>query len=222
MANMTADLIREPVEKGRKIYLIKTQSYSYYIIIPIKQQVRVLLDIRENVSVDKIIETPVLNDMAVLVPVINEGIFNYLKAPQNSYSQGTDYFSAILSNASGLLRHNRKVVELVALFNNNDSISNFINYFVSNFPNVIQKSDRDLLRGEIVGSVVNNASMMNQGVVGADVPLVDPNAAVYNEPAKEVTNESTTNKNGEPGFVSYVLLGVVIAIVSLVFLYMLI
>jgi len=223
MASMSADRINEN-RKDRQIYLIKTQVYNYYIIIPVEQQnIKITLGIVDKIDNERIKEVPFYGNNAIVIPVLNEQMVGYLKSNQATYDQAVDYFMNLVSNSSGLLKHNRKVVEPVVVLNNNEQFGNFVNYFISRFPNSIQKSDRDLFRKEVPA----NNMMMNQNNVVSDVPVNIEAYPSYQdesslEQAKGKTRVKRKDNRGEPGFVSYVLLGVVIAVMSLVFLYMLI
>ena len=146
------------------------------------------------------------------------------KYVQIFYSQANNYFSVLIDNIYGLLNHNQKQVDPIVLFNNDETFSDFGNYFVNIANGRVQKSDRDLLKKEMPNTL--NNGMFNQNIMESDIPVnmnAYPNENITEE--EQVQGKTRTLKkenHGEPGFVSYVLLGVVIAVMSLIFLYMLI
>lgn len=210
----------------RCIFLIENNNLKYYIVIPmVNKNVKIVLGIIENVNNDSIKNIPNLSNEVVVVPVFNQGVINYLKEEQQSYTQAFNYFSSLINNSYGLLIHNKKEVDPTIMINNSADFSNFINSFVSKFSERVQKSDRDLLSSQ------NNYSYNNQdnsqNLVNNDIPVsmnAYPNVDVSaeTEVSKPMTKTLSRDNRGEPGFVSYVLLGVVIAVMSLIFLYMLI
>lgn len=191
----------------RCIFLIENNNFKYYIVIPFAMQVKLLLGLIDNVNNENIKEIPVLEDKVVVVPVVDDKIVNYLRTPQQSYSQALEYFSGLINNSYGLLVHNKKLVDQVVLFNNDYNYQYFINYFVEKVPGRVKKTGKNLFKvstevsEEIINQIADDFKYNNAEVVRDDDKVV---------------------KKGEPGFVSYVLLGVVIAILSLIFLYMLI
>ena len=78
-------------------------------------------------------------------------------------------------------------------------------------------SDTNYLIKEVVNNnIMNNNIPTNEPPIKNEVPLVNP------DDFNNESNKTPVTKNSEPGFVSYVLLGVVIAVVSLVLLYFII
>ena len=226
MANMSAERINEN-RNDRQIYLIKTQIYSYYVIIPVmSQSVSMLLGLVDNMNNDKVKEIPFLENNAVVIPNLNEQMVGYLRAYQDNYDQAVDYFRGLMSNSMGLLKHNGKMLEPIILINNNEQFGNFINYFVGKFSGSVRKIDNDLLARKMSSNSMPDG-LNNQVSMASDIPvnpMAYPNYQIENdlEQDKAKTRVKKKDNRGEPGFVSYVLLGVVIAILSLVFLYMLI
>lgn len=208
----------------RCIFLIENQNLRYYIIIPLIKQVTVVLGLIEGVNDQKVKDIPILNDKVVVVPVLNDNVMNYLKSPQQSYSQANNYFSVLINNIYGLLQHNQKQVDQIVLFNGDAQFNNFGNYFVNIARGRVKLSDSDLFKKEVYNNLSNE--VVSQNVLNTDIPVninaypgVDINEEVQN---KGKVRTLQKNSHGEPGFVSYVLLGVVIAVMSLIFLYMLI
>lgn len=213
--------------KERSIFLMTSQNLSYYIIVPLMKQVKILLGLMENVDNTIIKEVPVLSDKVVVVPVLNQQMVDYLKSMGNSYTgDSLKYFIGLVNNVVGLLRHNGKEVEPVVIFNNSEHFKGFINYFVSKVPNRMQVSDKDLLKKEVVTNVLSN-DVINQIPVASE-PLTrssyvkDDVYQMGEELQQTQTKGLVKTRSREPGFVSYVLLGVLVAVMTLILLYMLI
>ena len=213
------------IERTRERCIFKTQNC--YIIVPMSNQVKILLNIMDginnnNPNADGIIkELPLLNDKVVVVPILDQGILNYLANPQATYSsESVNYFSKLITNIKGSLVNSQKQVDNVSIINDNSKFASFNNYFALNASTVsIQKSNGDLLIKNTPSNNMTNV-MPNPNIMASDIPLAYPQG-IEEEQGKGMVRELKPN-HGEPGFVSYVLLGVVIAIMSLVFLYMLI
>lgn len=208
---------------NRVIYEIEKNGNKFYMVIPNAVNVNIVLNLFSNDVLQNVKNIPNISDKVIVVPELGEQYINYLKAPRPSYEQASGYFSGMINMAQGILINNRRQVASKVYFNNNQDFSGFINWYVG----AINKPD-----SFVIGNVfpVNNEAKINnvqfsQPVmgVGSDIPL---NSSVgYGQ--KEQLNELENNigmvrtKKREPGFVSYVLLGVMVAIMSLVFLYML-
>lgn len=211
----------------RSTFLMTSQSLNYYIIVPLVKNVKILLGLMENIDNQKIKEIPTLNDKVVVVPVLNQQMIDYLKNTKDSYTgDSLKYFAGLINNVVGLLKHNGKEVDPVVLFNNNEQFNNFINYFASKIPNRIQISSQNLLKKEL-------PSISLESDKTTQITLNNNTADTMNYPKDDVyqmtenlqetqTKKLTKTKKSEPGFVSYVLLGVLVAVMTLVLLYMLI
>ena len=207
------------VEKNseRCIFLIENCGLKYYIVIPRAAEVNLLLGLIDDVNEQKIKNVPILKDKAVVVPVVNERIINYLATPNQSYKDALVYFSSLINNSYTLLARNNIKVNPVVLFNNVERFGSFVEYFVGTASGRVQKTDVDLLV-----KVEKDDSMLKvENDVPVNIPVDVPVDVLGDNDFKDENLEQVQPK-GEPGFVSYVLLGVVIAVLSLVFLYMLI
>ena len=204
----------------RCIFLIENQGLSYYIIIPMVNRVKILMGIIENCTDDKIKNIPLLEDKVVVVPKVNEQVVNYMKVPQDSYDKVMGYFTSLINNVHGLLTYNKKEVDSVVIFNTTQEFLGFANYFVKRASGRVQLSDKDLFKKEVLQSVDVNMNVQSSTAVDIPVAYPNPNEDLFHEQETKGMTKKLTKKS-EPGFVSYVLLGVVIAVASLIFLYML-
>ena len=204
--------------------LIKNQKYQYFMIVPkINSMLQILLCFRKN-GISDYADFARLDNIAVVIPVLSDAMSNYMASQQtDGYMAGINYFYKILGNSALVLRDIQKGTNANVLVNNSEDYPNFIDSFVFDAKSrgrgiTCKKTDTDLLKKEVVQSVVNQPSNFQD--TSMDIPLAYPNPSeeLFQEETKGMTKKLT--KKSEPGFVSYVLLGVVIAVASLIFLYM--
>ena len=206
--------------KGTRFtYLIKDNNIEFYLIIPNNNRISIVLNIIEAINNDKIKNIPEFMDKVLVIPVLNQNIINYLKTPASSYNQADNYFSNLINTSYKILTHNKITVEPLVYLNNDTLFSNFNTYFVNKFNGRVSLINLNISNQNISSTI---SSPVNR-VIEEKKDLPQGLDDIYNE---EITlkSESISKKDDnkkEPGFVSYVLLGVMIAILSLIFLYML-
>ena len=205
--------------------LIKNVQYQYFMIIPKNSSmVQILLSFRKD-GIKDYANFSILDNMAVVIPVLSTAMSDYMASKQvDGYMAGINYFYKIIKNSSQVLRDIQKGTSANILLNNDEYYANFIDAFVMDSKSrgngiTCQKASRDLLKKVIETNVVSQ----NLSAVNTDIPLAYPNAVIGDDNTREESKGMTKKltKKSEPGFVSYVLLGVVIAVASLIFLYML-
>jgi len=201
-------------------FLSGNQKNKYVMVVPkTSSQVQVLLALMESREVNKVGEMPFLSDKAVVIPLLSDDVVKFLKT-SNSFDWAIRYLGGFFNNSMRNLAKMQKGVNQVFVLNNNTEFSDVNNAFVRSMPGGrLIISDTDLLKKQEVLTNVNNVSYEAKMV---DVPVAYPNPSedfFQEQETKGMTKKLT--KKSEPGFVSYVLLGVVIAVASLVFLYML-
>lgn len=198
-------------KENRVTYLIKDTSISFYLLIPnSNSKVSMVLKIMENVNNESVKQVDEYLDKVIVIPVLNEGIINYLKSNSGEYSQADNYFSLLINMAYKILVHNHLNVDSVVGLNNDLAFNGFNNYFVSKFQGRVALVDLPN-KVEVKDAI---GSISSQGVENVIPDIPGEKIDVKQKKLKK-------DNNKEPGFVSYVLLGVMIAILSLVFLYML-
>jgi len=207
--------------KGTRFtYLIKDNNIEFYLIIPNNNRVSIVLNIMEAINNDKVKNIPEFMDKVLVIPVLNQNIINYLKTPASSYNQADNYFSNLINTSYKILTHNKITVEPLVYLNNDTLFSNFNTYFVNKFNGRVSLINLNI-SNQTVSSIASSTPVNTVFEEKKEIPQgLD---AIYSE---EITLKSDNNtkkddNKKEPGFVSYVLLGVMIAILSLIFLYML-
>lgn len=206
--------------KGTRFtYLIKDNNIEFYLIIPNNNRVSIVLNIMEAINNDKVKNIPEFMDKVLVIPVLNQNIINYLKTPAPSYNQSDNYFSNLINTSYKILTHNKISVEPLVFLNNDTSFGNFNTYFVNKFNGRVSLIDLNISNQNISSTII---SPVNQ-VIKEKKDLPQGLEDIYNEKItlKSESNSKKDDNKKEPGFVSYVLLGVMIAILSLIFLYML-
>lgn len=201
----------------RYIYMIERNNSKFYMVIPSDINVDIVLGIFSSETLENVKKIPHINGKAVIVPELTKEHLDYLKAPRVSYEQASGYFSSVINMAQGILVNSKKQVNPKVYFNNNRDFSSFINWYVG----AINKPDRFVI-GNIF-DINNNIEMANIPFgIKEDLPFSDnvQTNNVENQEIEQTKGVARTRKR-EPGFVSYVLLGVIVAIMSLIFLYML-
>ena len=203
------------------IYLIKETNLDFYLIIPRAQQVKIVLGIFNQVNDELIKSIPIQEDKAVVIPVIGEQILGQVNDISSRSSQYLDQVLAYLINTSyKILTYNHIGVETQVLLNYNSKFDNFHKHFLMSHQGrvasieLFPKSDvsnKITPIQEKIAPIENNSHTLE-----ANIEKVIP-TEVELEPNKEPLTETR-----EPGFVSYVLLGVLVAVISLVFLYFII
>ena len=205
-------------KSNRLIYLIKESNIEFYLIIPNNKQVSMVLNIMENINNDLVKNIPDLTDKVLVIPVLNGNIINYLKSNVSVYEQADNYFSNLINTAYKILMHNNLIVQQLVYINNNVLFSNFNNYFVNKFNGRVSLIELNLQPSSVIKkeNVEVSSAMTQKQELGSELDNIYNDEIVLKEDKSEKDN---VNKK-EPGFVSYVLLGVLSAVISLVFLYM--
>jgi len=217
----------EQIEIERKasrfIYLIKDTNIQFYLLIPNNNKVTMVLNIIDNINNEKIKNINDFNDKVLVVPVLNNNIINYLKTPASIYNQADNYFSNLINISYKILTHNNIIVEPLVQLNNDLTYKDFNNYFANKFKGRVGLISLNLFNNVTVQPQIINNQIQTPTPAPVKQEMPQNLDDIYNGEIsikEDVQSKNTTNKK-EPGFVSYVLLGVMIAILSLIFLYIL-
>lgn len=218
------------------IYLMKETNLDFYLIIPNNKQVSIVLGLFPNVTEDVIKTMPKEKDKAVIIPIINNQVLtnaNHLDATSFKYLDSV--LSYLINVSYKILTHNNLIVNQKILLNNHSSYINFNQKYIEKYQgrvelyNLIQKpvekpnTNQNIFEPQPeqpskpdfkpVEPPFTNQPTNNK--VDTIEEEIDP--ILYDEP---VITSPDKKDSHEPGFVSYVLLGVLVAVISLVFLYM--
>lgn len=169
------------------------------------------------------------NNIAVITPIIETEI---MKASQQAFNDSYNkYFENVLMNLSRLsfnfLSANRKTPIREVHINDNEANRELNNYMVKKYPSIIRVvkyAKEEPITRMSLDSRVGNINVAE--VENSSIPLTETLNAAQME-GKEIAQSQgkvkvlKKEKRREPGFVSYVLLGVIVAILSLIGLYLL-
>lgn len=191
-------------------FLIKDTNIEFYLVIPNNKQINILLGLYKDVNDEMIAKLPVEQDKAIVVPVINNQILtnaNLLDVTSLKYLDGV--LSYLINTSYKILTFNHLEVSNKILLNNNPSLANFNKQYASNYQGRVELYTRALPQTQAPIQDIQPVNMPN---------VTNDNVTPTTTPTPE--EENALMKRRDPGFVSYVLLGVLVAVISLVFLYL--
>ena len=224
------------------IYYISTPSYGFYILVPFTDytDTNIVLRLKGNYqSYD-------LNKNSL--ESVTEELINYYKSIDNYnvtlvlqifydgilYQRLDGYLGNIFNNAYAFLTKNNIKVNSNIYIINNDSFKTFTNWFVSRYNNRIEyKTILELVKQS---DHFNSYDMVETPsinfVVGKnEEPKLDKTVEIETETFNSMTRDIVdteskkketfqSNKKNNAGFVSYILLGVVSFVVSMLLLFL--
>lgn len=190
-------------------FLIKDTNIEFYLVIPNSRQLNILISLYKDVNDGMIAKLPVEQDKAIVVPVINNQILtnaNLLDVTSLKYLDGV--LSYLINTSYKILTYNHLEVSNKILLNNNPSLANFNKQYASNYQGRVELYTRPLPQ--------------SQAPIQDIPPVPQPNVPNDNVTPTTAPDEDQQDlmEKRDPGFVSYVLLGVLVAVISLVFLYL--
>ena len=219
---------------NRNIYLITEDKISFYLNMPITEIKDVsmainLLDTTNQINLEvnnseKIKEeiTNVYNgyhynDVVIVTPVIDSNITEQLKLNNNEqiFLYTDKYISYLINQAYSLLATEGIKVNNVIKINNNKSYNDFLTWFVKKYEGRVELVEytKNSLNNFNTNNTTNEE--MKEDISIANQVLDDTNSM----DAVEDEDSLLDDEPRDPGFVSYVLLGVIVVVVSLVILY---
>lgn len=206
---------------------METEILNGYIIIPLVRNVEILLGLKENLNAESVKEIPFLKDKVIIMPVLDAQAVQDLRINQTSWNNKIREFILFINDAGALIRevtNSQMKMNKMVLLNNNSEFGNFVNYFDSVVASV-QKSDRDLFKIEEPSKILSNEvvgqNVVNDAPVGMAAYPQDDIYQMTDEMQQSQSKGMVRTRKKEPGFVSYVLLGVLVAVMTLILLYML-
>lgn len=198
----------------RYIYFIEEANLGFYLIIPNHQEVSLMIQLLKVVQDEIVAELPLFMDKAVIVPVLSEQVWSGISQRVSSYYDSLDQIlSQLLNFSHKILTYNHVTVNNQVFFKSTLECSDFSTWFAQKYNGRVQLLELDTLSTKEVDNLPSQV----------EVPLEKKSE----ESSEEVMNDSLVEElkkenTKEVGFVSYVLLGVLVAVISLVFLYLII
>lgn len=215
---------------NKNIYLITDKNISFYICVPNVKRANIVLNLLSNTNninmnitnisdltneVVNIYSKFHFNDIALVTPVLDSNLLEQIKLNNDEKIFAyTDKVMGYLINASyGILTSSNIEVEKQIKFNNNLDFQQFNDWFVKKYNGRVELVNYNTAP---INKFDNEATSKPDNSADAKLAsdVLDNTASMQ---TLDSDSNSTTTK--EPGFVSYVLLGVIVAVISLVILY---
>lgn len=223
---------------NQNVYLINDEKVPYYISVPNEKTATIVINLPDNpdkinTAKNSLTEIPnIIKEMysklsregsAIITPVIDSKIMEQVKLNTDPkcvsfLNQAIGY---IINKAYSTLKQNGKEIFKNIKLNDNVTYKIFNNRFQSLYNDRIElvKYDNNVTNiNTPQTNIPNIQNIQNEEPTIANtttIPLDD----AYKE--LEVENPKVKTRTKEPGFVSYVLLGVIVAVLSLIGLYLL-
>jgi hypothetical protein len=216
---------------NKNVYLINNNNIPFYVCLPSEKKANIVLNLVDDVnginmtnnmeSLTKEI-TNMYNkfdyaDIAVVSPIIDNNLLEQAKLNNNEQIFGylDKVMSYLINTVYKLLRDNNIEVDNKIKLNNNRSYSDFNDWFVKRYNGRVELADYNSM---------SNVNAISSEFEKESQTMDFASSAIANEVLDETRPIDTINNNvstspKEPGFVSYVLLGVIVAVISLVILY---
>ena len=220
-------------DQERCIYRIQESNMDFYMIIPNRNQLSLVLGLMNSVDDNKVSSISKMEDKVVIVPVLDEKVFVGIQQNQGAFFNYLDkYFSSLLNLSHRILTHNQLKLLNIIYFYSNIEYKNFRDWFIQKYQGRVQAIEIsfDSVQSAVMPEMIVSSQqsiITSQPQPESVAPVVDQSHVVeklQESPVVEstVSEEVVPTPTKEPGFVSYVLLGVMVAVLSLVFLYFII
>lgn len=202
------------------IYQIEEKNLKFYLLIPNAKKVFLTILLMENptdISIQKIIQD---QDKVFVIPMIEQSILSSVLANQEQSFQYLDqYISSLINLSHQILIYNHLEVENVVYFNGEKFLA-FENWFIQKYQGRVAGIKINYQANESVSSVIKEPDTIDNTMTLAASIARDEKVEMPSSTEVEIGEKE--EQTHEFGFVSYVLLGVIVAVVSLVFLYLII
>lgn len=204
------------------IFYMQEKNLGFYIVIPNSKRVKIALGLFENVDEDFIKNIKINQEVALVIPIIKADILkqsNIISSPSDKYLNQVLPF--LINTSYKILTYNKIEVDNQVILNNNYDLAIFNRNF-------IEKNQGRVVLMDLINKpikVENIQINLQPNQIIQESPLTEMPKQEENVLLTELPNENITKSPEvphEPGFVSYVLLGVVIAVATLAFLYFII
>lgn len=203
------------------IYEIEEANLKFYLLIPNAKKVFLticLLEDPTDMSIQKIVQE---QNKVLVIPIIERSVLAAVLSNQESAFQVLDKsISGLINLSHQILVYNHMEVENVVYFSG-QAFSNFEEWFIQKYQGRVARTEVRLKVDEKPREVIKDpASIDNTMTLAASLEQTEKVVPV--DEVETTRGSSLEEKSRDLGFVSYVLLGVIVAVVSLVFLYLII
>lgn len=210
------------------IYFIQETNLSFYLVIPNSQQVHLVLGLYPQLDSNIFQNFPLLGDKAMIIPVLNPQVIIGIQNANSTYFKYLDeVLSSLINVAYKILTFNHLKVEQKVYLNQNAQFMNFNQWFITKYNGRIEPITIPIFFPKKEESVptVSSPQVPEQPIEkkqNSEVTTISNPQSTEVQPNTSESISKEENRGKEPGFVSYVLLGVLSAVITLVFLYLII
>lgn len=230
------------------IYYLSGMEYGFYILVPYKDYNETNISFRfksnyQSYDLNKnpleVVREELINyyksidnyNITLILPVFYSDILSRIITVNDMeiYQKIDTAMSNIFNEAYSFLTKNNIKVNSNIYVINNDSFTNFTNWFVARYNNRIEyKTVLELVKEKDHFSNTNMVKTPNINfVVGKnDIPSIEKTAELevetFDNMVKKMNEEEKQSASGSAGFVSYILLGVISLVLFLGLLFVLI
>jgi len=232
------------------IYYVNNSSYGFYILVPFKEYTDTNIAIRlksnyQNYDLNKnsleVVTNELINyyknldnyNITLILPVFFDDILSRVSTTNDmeKYQLLDRYLGEMFNSAYLLLTKNNIKVNNNIYVINNDSFMRFTNWFVSRYNNRIEyKTILELIKQNDSYNSYNVIETPNINFVVSknEVPSIEKTVQLELETFNSVVKDMDNNTKKMPpkkdsdngGYVSYILLGAIVLVVSLLLLWL--
>lgn len=226
------------------IYYLNNSNFGFYILVPYKEynETNITIRLKSNYEMYDLnknslsdVEKELINyykhidnyNITLILPVLFDDMLDRIRTvnDMNLYHKMDAYLSEMFNNAYAFLTKNNIKVNSNIYFISNDSFNSFTNWYVSRYNNRIEyKTVLDLVKenGSYHSYNVVETPNMNFVVGKENEPKIEKTFEVEVETFENMVKnmeKAEKNNTANAGFVSYILLGIITFIVSIIILY---
>lgn len=199
------------------IYEIEEGSLKFYMMIPNNSKVSLVISVIKDptdISIQKIIQD---KSNVLVIPKISNDILDKLSTKDdNIYNYLDKYISNLINLSHKILVYNHLNVLNVVNFNSAD-YKDFQDWFIKKYEGRVQYINLVYEEEQKVSPVLEDVKAIDNTMTLAS--SVEQSVMPTEFSSEDISN-NTLEPQGSFGFVSYVLLGVVAAVATLIFLYL--
>ena len=228
------------------IYYLNNNQFGFYILTPFKDYsvTNITIRLKSNYEMYDLnkhsldtVKSELVNyynnldnyNITLLLPVFFDDVLDRIRlvSDMDLYQLMDKYLGQIFNFAYMFLTKNNIKVKNNIYFINNDSFKAFTNWYIARYNNRIEyKTVLDLVKenGSFHSYNVVETPSMNFVVGKENEPILEKTFEVevetFDNMVKNLDNENTNSTSTNAGFVSYILLGIIVFIISMGLLFM--
>lgn len=209
--------------QDRCIYEIEDNALKFYLMIPNSKEVFLTIGLFGEVTDESIQNIIQDKDRVIVIPVIPQNILLSLEENgEENFSYLDKTLSHLINLSHQILVYNHIDV-LECVYFGSDSFPKFLNWFIQKYQGRVKLTNFQYASVYTAKPIPSDEQSSFDHTMTLSAAQEIQSDATIKEDEVVLDDHSLEEKtSGSLGFVSYVLLGVVAAVVSLVFLYLII